>query len=151
MDTYFDVIAMIPSCVGENSAWVLVLNNEPLLTLIPGIRRDMRHMTRYSIIMINVATALDDLRALSSNRLHALHGDRRGLCSVSVNDQWRICFRFCDGDALVREAGSDSMFEFFTADGPGKWGNSVYVQVLLAKLQCVRVGADHVFGSDHLV
>jgi len=52
MDTYFDVIAMIPSCVGENSAWVLVLNNEPLLTLIPGIRRGMRHMTRYSIIMI---------------------------------------------------------------------------------------------------
>ena len=43
------------------------------------------------------------------------------------------------------------MFEFFTADGPGKWGNSVYVQVLLAKPECVRVGADHVFVSDHLV
>ncbi|MGL6161469.1 type II toxin-antitoxin system RelE/ParE family toxin [Microbulbifer sp.] len=33
------------------------------------------------------------------NRLHALEGDRKGQYSISVNDQWRICFRFVDGDA----------------------------------------------------
>jgi len=32
-------------------------------------------------------------------RLHALEGDRKGQCSISINDQWRICFRFVDGDA----------------------------------------------------
>ena len=35
-------------------------------------------------------------------------------------------------DDLIRQAGSDSMFEFFTADRPGKWGDSIYVQALLA-------------------
>lgn len=33
------------------------------------------------------------------NRLHKLGGDRKGQHSISVNDQWRICFRFIDGDA----------------------------------------------------
>lgn len=54
-------------------------------------------------------------------------------------------------DGLLRQAGSDSMFEFFTADGPAEWGDSVYVQVLLAQPECVRAGADHVFASDHPV
>ena len=34
-----------------------------------------------------------------SNRLHGLKGDRAGQHSISINDQWRICFRFVDGDA----------------------------------------------------
>jgi proteic killer suppression protein len=33
------------------------------------------------------------------NRLHALEGDRKGQYSISINNQWRICFRFVDGDA----------------------------------------------------
>lgn len=33
------------------------------------------------------------------NRLHALKGERAGQHAISVNDQWRICFRFVDGDA----------------------------------------------------
>ena len=32
-------------------------------------------------------------------RLHALEGDRKGPYAISVNDQWRICFRFVDGHA----------------------------------------------------
>jgi hypothetical protein len=35
----------------------------------------------------------------SGNRLHALEGDRAGQHSISINDQWRICFRFEEGDA----------------------------------------------------
>ncbi len=34
-----------------------------------------------------------------SNRLHSLEGDRKGQYSISINDQWRICFVFQDGDA----------------------------------------------------
>ncbi|MDM8550639.1 type II toxin-antitoxin system RelE/ParE family toxin [Desulfobacterales bacterium HSG2] len=48
---------------------------------------------------IDIATSLDDLSVPPSNRLHALKGDRKGQYSISVNDQWRICFRFREGDA----------------------------------------------------
>ena len=45
------------------------------------------------------ARGLDDLRALRSNRLEALSGDRQGQFSIRINLQWRICFRWRDGDA----------------------------------------------------
>lgn len=48
---------------------------------------------------IDLATRLEDLRVPPSNRLHELERDRKGQLSISVNDQWRICFRFVDGDA----------------------------------------------------
>jgi toxin HigB-1 len=49
---------------------------------------------------VNAATVVEDLRVPPGNRLHALEGDRNSQFSVSVNDQWRICFQFEDGDAL---------------------------------------------------
>ncbi len=48
---------------------------------------------------IDFATGLDDLKVPPSNRFHELERDRKGQLSISVNDQWRICFRFVDGDA----------------------------------------------------
>jgi proteic killer suppression protein len=48
---------------------------------------------------LDLATRLEDLRVPPSNRLHQLGKDRRGQFSISVNDQWRICFRFLDADA----------------------------------------------------
>ena len=48
---------------------------------------------------IALATRLDDLKVPPSNRPHELERDRTGQHSISVNDQWRICFRFVDGDA----------------------------------------------------
>lgn len=48
---------------------------------------------------INYATALNDLKVPPSNRLHALEGDREGQYSISINKQWRICFRFIENDA----------------------------------------------------
>ena len=52
---------------------------------------------------VDLATTLDDLRVPPGNRLHALDGDRRGQYAICVNDQWRICFRFVDGDAFEVE------------------------------------------------
>jgi proteic killer suppression protein len=46
-----------------------------------------------------LATKLDDLKVPPGNRLHALKADRQGQHAISINDQWRICFRFVDGDA----------------------------------------------------
>lgn len=48
---------------------------------------------------VDLATRLDDLMVPPGNRLHALEGDRKGQYSISIIDQWRICFRFMDGDA----------------------------------------------------
>jgi len=48
---------------------------------------------------VDLAKDLDDLKVPPGNRLHALSGDRKGQHAISINDQWRICFRFEDGDA----------------------------------------------------
>jgi proteic killer suppression protein len=48
---------------------------------------------------VDLAITLEDLRTPPGNRLHTLGGDRKGQHSISINDQWRICFRFEDGDA----------------------------------------------------
>jgi proteic killer suppression protein len=48
---------------------------------------------------IDLATHLDDLKVPPGNRLHELERDRKGQYSIAVNDQWRVCFRFVDGDA----------------------------------------------------
>ncbi|MBN2542453.1 type II toxin-antitoxin system RelE/ParE family toxin [bacterium] len=43
--------------------------------------------------------SLIDLRIPPGNRLHALSGKRKGQYSISINDQWRICFRWKSGNA----------------------------------------------------
>ena len=48
---------------------------------------------------VDLAISLDDLKVPPGNRLHALKGDRKGQHAIAVNTQWRICFRFVDGDA----------------------------------------------------
>ena len=51
------------------------------------------------LAQLDAAERLDDLRVPPGNRLEALKGDRRGQHSIRVNDQWRVCFRWVDGDA----------------------------------------------------
>jgi proteic killer suppression protein len=48
---------------------------------------------------LDIATDLRDLAAPPGNRLEKLHGDREGQYSIRINDQWRICFVWRDGDA----------------------------------------------------
>jgi proteic killer suppression protein len=49
---------------------------------------------------VELAACLSDLKVPPSNRLHELERDRKGQSFISVNDQWRICFRFVDNDAF---------------------------------------------------
>ena len=49
---------------------------------------------------LNLARCPEDLRIPLSNRLEALKGDRAGQWSIRINDQWRLCFRFENGDAF---------------------------------------------------
>lgn len=52
---------------------------------------------------VNLAILLEDLKVPPGNRLHPLSGNRLGQHAISINDQWRICFRFEDGDAYEVE------------------------------------------------
>ena len=58
------------------------------------VRRAVRRLE-----YIDLATCIDDLRVPPGNRLHALSGNRKGQHAISINDQWRVCFSFKDGDA----------------------------------------------------
>lgn len=67
--------------------------------LPPEIRR--RAATR--LTQLNAATEIEDLKSPPSNRLEALKGNRKGQWSIRINDQWRVCFRFANGDAFEVE------------------------------------------------
>lgn len=60
---------------------------------------DFVKRARRKLEYIDLAARIEDLRVPPGNRLHALSGDRKGQYSIAVNDQWRLCFRFVDGDA----------------------------------------------------
>lgn len=56
-------------------------------------------VARRKLKAIDAAKAIDDLRAPPGNRLEKLSGDRRGQWSIRIDDQWRACFRWENGDA----------------------------------------------------
>lgn len=49
--------------------------------------------------MLNRVMTLEDLRIPPANHLEKLAGDRKGQFSIRINDQWRICFAWKEGDA----------------------------------------------------
>lgn len=51
------------------------------------------------LLMLDAAGRLDDLRVPPANRLEKLAGRRAGQYSIRVNAQWRVCFRWAEGDA----------------------------------------------------
>jgi len=61
--------------------------------------QDIQAVARRKLRMLNNAVTLDDLRIPPSNRLEALRGDRKGQHSIRINDQWRICFVWQNGNA----------------------------------------------------
>ncbi len=61
---------------------------------------DMWERALRKLEYLDLAMSVSDLKVPPSNRLHRLEHDRAGQYSISVNDQWRICFRFESGDAF---------------------------------------------------
>ncbi|MCB8875794.1 type II toxin-antitoxin system RelE/ParE family toxin [Acidisoma silvae] len=65
---------------------------------VPDFQGFEQQATR-RLAVLRDASCIEDLMKLRSNRFEALSGDRRGQFSIRINDQWRICFTFHDGDA----------------------------------------------------
>ena len=59
---------------------------------------DVRRIGLRKLDVLNGAAELGDLRSPPGNRLEALRGDLAGLHNIRVNDQWRVVFRWSDGD-----------------------------------------------------
>lgn len=74
---------------------------ERLFARTPGRRfpAELHRVMLRKLVQVDAAERLDDLKVPPGNRLEALKGDRRGQHSIRVNDQWRVCIRWFDGDA----------------------------------------------------
>jgi proteic killer suppression protein len=60
----------------------------------------MQQRARRKLRMLNSAETLADMVIPPGNRLERLSGDRGGQFSIRINEQWRICFRWSDGDCF---------------------------------------------------
>ena len=63
---------------------------------LPG---DIQRRAKMRLDRINAAVSLEDLTVPPSHNLEALKGDRKGQHGIRINDQWRVCFKWKDGDA----------------------------------------------------
>ena len=61
--------------------------------------RAIERIARRKLLYLHRARSLQDLLAPPGNRLEALRGDRKGQHSIRINDQWRVCFVWKNGDA----------------------------------------------------
>ncbi len=67
---------------------------------LPG---DIQDRALRKLRQLDASRTIDDLRNPPGNRLEALTGGRKGQMSIRINDQWRVCFRWADGDAFEVE------------------------------------------------
>jgi toxin HigB-1 len=61
---------------------------------------DIQRTARRKLLYLHEAENLQDIRAVPSNRLEKLKGDRAGQFSIRINDQWRICFEWVANKAI---------------------------------------------------
>jgi proteic killer suppression protein len=85
---------MIRSFRNKETAWLFQC------VAVSSWGHDIQHVGLRNLRMLDAATTLQDLRALPGNRLERLSGDRVGTWSIRVSRQWRVCFRWVDGDAF---------------------------------------------------
>jgi proteic killer suppression protein len=60
---------------------------------------DVQRRAYRKLLLLDAAESLDDLKVPPGNRLERLRRDRAGEQSIRINDQWRVCFKWKDGDA----------------------------------------------------
>jgi proteic killer suppression protein len=62
--------------------------------------RAFQSVAERKLMQLQAASTFAFLRSPPGNRLEALAGDRTGQYSIRINDQWRVCFRWLDGDVF---------------------------------------------------
>jgi len=87
------LIAMIRSFGGQQTENIFRRER------VKGFSLEVQRAALRKLLILDAAESLDDLRVPPGNRLEKLKGDRKGQYSIRVNDQWRICFVWSDGDA----------------------------------------------------
>ena len=80
--------------VRDKRIWALLAGETPR-----RFPTDLARKAEQRLMILHLASALEDLREPPSNRLEALRGDRAGQYSIRINRQWRICFRWSEGGA----------------------------------------------------
>jgi len=70
---------------------------------VPNLSQGLYRMVLRKLLLLDAADKLEDLRIPPGNQLERLAGDRKGQYSIHINDQWRICFRWVEGDAYEVE------------------------------------------------
>ena len=66
---------------------------------IKGLSRNIQHVARRRLIYLHAAKTINDLAKNRGNNLEKLKGDREGQFSIRINDQFRTCFEWIEGDA----------------------------------------------------
>lgn len=92
---------MIQSFAGRDAQ--AVFERKRVRRLPPDIHRRAHR----KLLTLHAATSLEDTNVPPGNRLHPLEGDRTGQYAIWINDQWRICFRWHDGNAYDVEIVDD--------------------------------------------
>lgn len=64
-----------------------------------GPWRQIEGVARRKLIMVHAAARLDDLKVPPGNKLHKLGGDREGQHAIRINDRYRVCFEWREGNA----------------------------------------------------
>ena len=82
----------------DKNAWLL-FNDRAAPKLPPSLQ----NVARRKLAMLDSATRIEDLRLPPGNRLEPLYADRVGQWSIRINDQWRLCFDWQDGNAFEVE------------------------------------------------
>lgn len=88
---------MIRSFADKNTERLLLREN------VKRFDRKLQRAALRKLILLDEAESLEDLRVPPGNRLEKLTGDRDGQYSIRINDQWRVCFRWSEGDAYEVE------------------------------------------------
>ena len=73
-----------------------IIFNRQLSSKLP---QNIQRIARKRLVVLDASPELNDLRIPPGNRLEALKSNRKGQHSIRINDQWRICFKWSDGDA----------------------------------------------------
>lgn len=71
--------------------------------MVPRLSQDLYRMALRKLLLLDATEKLEDLRIPPGNQLERLAGDQKGQHSIRINDPWRVCFRWEEGDAYEVE------------------------------------------------